>query len=109
MNLPPALDGAVPLASGEDLAVTALVFRALGHAKRLQLLQLLLAADEPLSIHQLRDATRNPSIWEHMKTLKAAGFIEVTGGPGRLARWRIVEGSLERTRRLLTETTPTDD
>ncbi|MBD2760944.1 helix-turn-helix domain-containing protein [Yimella sp. cx-573] len=80
--------------------MTALVFRALGHAKRLQLLQLLLATDEPLSIHQLRDATRNPSIWEHMKTLQAAGFIEVIG-PGRLARWRLVEGSLERAQGLL--------
>ena len=72
----------------------------MANAKRLELLQVLQDANEPLSIAQLRDATRNPSIWEQMKTLQAAGFIEVVG-TGKLARWRTVPGSVEKARSLL--------
>ncbi|MCG8656767.1 helix-turn-helix domain-containing protein [Yimella sp. NH-Cas1] len=101
MDMPAALFAARSLDSDHDLVPLVAVFNALGHKHRLSILRALLQAAEPLSVPELRVLVSGPAtVLEHLKTLKAAGFVEIVG-QGRASKWQVVPGSLDRAATLI--------
>lgn len=99
--MPAALFAARPLDSDNDVVPLVAVFSALGHRHRLSILRALLQHGGPLSVPELRVRVTGPAtVLEHLKTLKAAGFVEIVG-QSRASKWQIVPGSLDRAATLI--------
>ena len=98
---PPALLTARPINSDHDLASTAIVFHALGNRNRLNILRVLLSADEPMSAGRLRGASAAPAmVGDYLRLLERAGLVQ-SEGRGSGTKWRAVPGSTARVTALL--------
>ena len=93
---------AAPTVSDQEAAATAELFRALGDASRVKIVNVLVTSEDPVCVCHLTEplGLTQPTVSHHLKVLRDAGLVE-SSRRGTSAFYRLVPGAVRELRHAL--------